>query len=95
MTCDAAITGDLDTHGLAQASNLGKRVGDDGRGLLVPMPGHKLRERGRRLSAIGSSCPSGKTCRRRGRVKDAPDLSERAHVCGRRGHVLDRDRTPP
>jgi hypothetical protein len=50
-TCDAAITEDLDKHGLAQALNLGKGMGDGGRGMLVPMPGHKLGERGTRLAA--------------------------------------------
>jgi hypothetical protein len=44
-------------HGLAQALNLGKSVGDGGLGMPVPMPGYKQRVRGRRMAGIGRSCP--------------------------------------
>ncbi|MDR2611636.1 MAG: hypothetical protein LBG06_01935, partial [Deltaproteobacteria bacterium] len=94
-TSDAVAIEDLDMQGLARALNSGKSVGDDGRGMLVSMLGYKLGEQGKRPVAAARSFPPGRACSRCGHVKEGPGLSERARVRGRRGHVPDRDRTPP
>jgi putative transposase len=81
---------DIDMRAMSQSLHFGKRVSDNGFGMLRTMLAYKLEERGKDLVKVDRFYPSSKRCSRCGRIKENLTLSDRIYRC-ECGNVMDRD----